>query len=165
MIHIDGPFILELHPQVLFLPGGDVATWERRLSNELTIAAKAEAPPNKDTIKTRYWDAYPPGSLIKSIKTETDINITTMTFTTTLIADVPYALFVHEGTKDIRASRFQNRNALGHFTPGFTSKGMIIPTYDDKFRRALSRKGQAANPFLRRGFNNVAARHEALRPL
>jgi len=180
----DGIHIIELHTQVLFLPGGSVREWSRVVTKEIETAAKAKAPPFRSYAR---WPSRATGRLNRSIRGR--LNRTTVRI---LRADVyvrvPYAKYVLGGTAN-------NGTGLIYSTAGYGARGEIsdhmeflvdlamqgenygqeqlrddpdIP--DDWWMRTpwgpkLVVSGQRKNPFLRDGYNEVARMHAALKPM
>jgi hypothetical protein len=140
--------------QKLFLATGEFGLWARDIEQKLQINAIREAPRNVRTGKSQ--GAPPVGNLKANISAELQ-KVTLRTFHISLISAADYSMFVHEGTSTIVA-----RNSSGHFRSA--SEGMRLPA-NPQFGGAHWRqrvRGQKANPFLRRAWNDTALSHSSM---
>lgn len=142
--------------QVLFTPVGDFGRWARDITDGLYIHGVGEAPVNKRPNKS--WGSLPVGSLKASIRVEMQ-KATLRTFQIELSANTPYAGYVHQGTTAIYA-----RGLGGQFGSARPGEGLYLPANPGygkaKWRQRV--RGQSANPYLRRAWNNVALHHSSM---
>lgn len=152
--------------EVLFSPAGDIGRWRASVAAQMTRNAKAAAPVNSRSVKSRANAAYPVGSLRRLISSHTR-NITLRRFEIITESAAPYSLYVIKGTGRIysRSARVpKGEEGAGQFTPiGWGSGGMYIPQgagHKALIRQSVS--GQKANNFLAAGFDRTARRHSSL---
>lgn len=142
--------------EVLFTPTGAFGRWARSIERGLLMHGVEEAPVNRRPNKS--WGSLPVGSLKASIQVEFQ-HATLRRYGIELSANVPYAKYVHEGTNDIYVRGPGGR--FGSATPG---EGMYLPANPgfgrSKWRQKV--RGQEANPFLRRAWNEVARTHSSM---
>lgn len=123
---------LVVYSSVLFNPGGTVRRWADRVEGRFTENAIALAPINKRANKG--FTPWPVGSLKASIHGSVD-RLAPRVLETTISVDVPYALYVIQGTGTIFAGE------TGYL---FVPKN---PGFGTKTRQAFV-SGQSANDFL-----------------
>lgn len=142
----------------LFAPTGDFGRWIHRIEFELNEAATLRTPVNKRQNKS--WGEPPVGTLKASTHCEWSRR-GLRTFVGALYNDAHYASWVHEGTSTIFSK--SARTPTGQFAP-LTEGGMVLPANFGIPALVRQRvRGQRANPFLKRGYNDVAAHHPALK--
>lgn len=84
---------VEAHGELLFVPGGEIAQWNRRLSNQIRRYAALSAPSNKRP----RWAHY--GKPLKqTMRASTDSDPSTMTAHAAIGSTAPYAGYVDQGT-------------------------------------------------------------------
>lgn len=174
--------IIELHSQVLFAPGGSVREWSRGVTKEIEVAAKAMAPPMRSKAR---WPTKATGKMARSIRGR--LNRTTLHI---LRADVYVrdrrAKYVLGGTANggrgfiYSRAGYANRSEIGGWMEGLqelreetgvANQGMLaegLPSewfMNTPYGPKVRVKGQRANPFLKDGYNAVAAHHAALKRL
>lgn len=165
-INYAGPILVELHEEILFLPGHVIHRWAKKLQTEDTRNIKNAAPVNKRTKKFPSAVAKDGGRgyLRDSMHGETSL-VTPKLLAMDTISPASYFKFVLGGT------RTQWRRVGGEKRPGVnrgqfttTKRGFPLPTNNyGPFRRVQRIRGQAANNFVARGRAKTAARHESLR--
>lgn len=146
-----------VHDEVLFGPTGAFGRWAREVTGELGSAGFFEAPVNRRTNKTA--GEPPVGSLRASVRSEMQ-KLTLRKFDITLSANTHYAIHVIKGTGTIIA-----RGAGGRFASADSEmqEGMYLPAnlgFKSRWRQRV--RGQSANPFLQRAYNDVRRAHPAL---
>lgn len=142
--------------EVLFAPTGAFGRWARSIRGELASAGFFEAPLNRRTNKTA--GEPPVGSLKESIRAELQ-NQTLRQFDIELSANTHYAVYVLKGTRTIykrgEGGRFSGASEEG--------EGMYLPAnlgFKARWRQRV--RGQAANPFLQRAWNETALHHSSM---
>jgi len=179
--HVDVVVIENIHLDQTFAPGHTVYNWCRGVNKEIVRASRVFCPPGTSTspgpmsagIKHRGTGklrASIRGSIIREggeiIRTEVQ-------------AHTHYAAFVHGGTARQGYSYIYrnkaNKAAIDALfgrrfrrpEPGESHKGwyMKLPPRGSLHTLHLRVHGQQANPFLIKGYNFVADRHEGLRRL
>jgi hypothetical protein len=155
----NGPILVEIHDEVLFLPTGSVGRWKASVRRQSEILTRMKTPVNKRSWK---WPNQPArGTLQQSIASRTTGGLAAKRFSIITSANAPYALYVHEGTKTPIFAK--NRSAGGQF--GTAETGMALPPNNfGRFRRRQRVRGQDANPFLIEGMKSVSAVHPAVQP-
>lgn len=155
-------YLGELHTERLFVPGGDVYNWSVRIQQAVEFAVVRECPIGHRPNKT---DGTSPGYLASTIFSERT-PLSRRRFEITAGADAYYTQYVVKGT-----SRIQSKSArdieTGQFSELGESGGMRLPA-NPGYGGALWRRsvrGQQANNFIARGYNDVARRHAALPPM
>lgn len=145
-----------VHDQGLWTPTGAFGRWAREVTGELGSAGFFEAPVNRRTNKTA--GEPPVGSLRASVKAEMQ-QVTLRKFDITLGAYTHYAAYVVKGTGTIIA-----RGEGGRFAGAEEGQGgMYLPSnlgFKSRWRQRV--RGQQANPFLQRAWNDVSRHHSAL---
>lgn len=139
----------------LFTPTGAFGRWAHSIEFGLLEEGVRHAPVNKRTRKT--YGEPPVGSLKASIRAELT-QATLRRYDIELSANTHYATYVNKGTGTIIA-----RTAGGQFAAAGQAGGMYLPAnlgYKARFRQRV--RGQSANPFLRRAWNDVAAHHSSM---
>lgn len=140
----------------LFAPGGAFADWAKAIEYSLYEHGVNEAPLNKRPNKS--LGQPPVGALKASISAELQ-HVTLRRFNIELSADTDYATYVHEGTSTIYA-----RNSGGRFAGADIRGGLYLPANPGygaaRWRQRV--RGQAANPFLRRAWNETARFNSAM---
>jgi hypothetical protein len=120
----------------MFLPGGDVWAWGRRVGLEMMEVAIATAPSRTGYLKTQHgFNQTPVGKQHARV---------------TIYNDSDYARFVHGGT----TGPITSNRAGGMLT--------IRPAPYSWFHRevpVMSVRGQSANPWLSNAMQDVLARH------
>lgn len=140
--------------QGLFTATGAFGRWANDIERKLEANGIRQAPRNKRTGKTR--GAPPVGNLKANIRAELQ-KVTLRTFHIQLTSHADYSRFVHEGTNTIIA-----RGAGGRFAAA--DEGMRLPA-NPQFGKARWRqrvRGQQANPFLHRAWNDTARSHSSM---
>ena len=153
----------------LFNRTGDVGRWAARVETAFTAHAIVEAPssllsgrPNK----SRANAAYPSGSMKERISGEV-VRVGPRQLQTTVLVDVPYAMYVIKGTGPIfsKSARIpKGEPGAGQFAPLGEGGGMFLPAQPwvgSKVRQHV--RGQSANNFLGRAFDATARTHSSLR--
>jgi hypothetical protein len=141
--------------EVLFTPTGSFGRWAKSIEFGLLADGVREAPLNRRQNKS--FGQPPVGSLKASIRAELT-HATVRTYNIELSANTHYAAWVHEGTSTII-----KRGAGGRFASADSHEGMYLPSnlgFKARWRQRV--RGQAANPFLRRAWNDVALHHSAM---
>lgn len=148
-----------VYDSILFGVGHNVRRWAEALDRRYTQNAIAFAPVNKRANKSNWYPEYPPGSLKANIKGSVD-RIAPKHLQMVIHVDVPYAIYVIEGTDEI----FPDSAPMLRlpFNAGFTKfkehhAAWGRPTYH-KFV-----KGQKKNNFLLRAHEATALRHPSIR--
>lgn len=148
---------LVVHDQALFMPGGDVHNWVHEVASELFFYAQREAPINKRPNKTAGH--LPVGSLHAGLRSDVD-RIGLKVFTIDLYSTAYYSKWVIKGTNTI-----YRRGARGYFGAAQEGRGMYLPTNPGfgpgRWRQRV--RGQRANNFLGRAYDDTALRHPALK--
>lgn len=148
-----------VHDQGLFVPGGDIHRWLETVKQQIEFGVTRECPIGHRPNKT---DGTSPGHLASTIFADlTRVGQRQATIVVGATAD--YTIYVVKGTSTIYA-----RNTLGQFVSNeFGGGGMFLPANPgyggDKTRQRV--RGQKANNFIVRGYNDAARRHSALRPM
>lgn len=140
--------------QGLFTATGAFGRWANDIERKLQINGIKQAPLNKRTGKSR--GAPPVGHLKANIRAELQ-KVTLRTFNITLTSGADYSRYVLEGTNTIIA-----RGAGGRFAEA--GEGMRLPA-NPQFGKARWRqrvRGQKANPFLQRAWNDTARTHSSM---
>lgn len=119
----------------LFLPGGDVWGWARRMGQETMAEAIQEAPSRTGELRALHgYNVTPAG--------KTQVRWTVWN-------DAQHARFVHEGTSGpitaASGGRLRIRPAPHSWSP--------VPLYP------VAVRGQRANPWIQRASDSVLARH------
>jgi len=182
---IDTVIISDIHPEDLWQTGHLINRWCREINREMEKAMKAEAPPGRSTspgpfavrkhVGTGKMRAQIRGKMTK---------VGGEAISTEIRSHAPYTSYVHGGTayqgyrfiystvgwtplvrkqiETLSASRFRSgtANLLGMDRTGWY---MRLPPPGRIYH--LRVHGQKANPFMVRGYNLVAARHDALKAL
>lgn len=141
--------------EALFTPTGAFGRWAHSIEFGLLDEGVRHAPINKRTRKT--GGEPPVGALKASIRAELT-QATLRRYNIELSANTHYARYVHEGTGTIIA-----RQGGGQFASAGPGAGMYLPSnlgYKARWRQRV--RGQSANPFLRRAWNDVAAHHSSM---
>lgn len=142
--------------EVLFTPTGAFGRWARSIEHSLLSHGFREAPLNKRQNKT--YGQPPVGSLKASIRSELQ-QMTLRRYNIEFSANTDYAAYVHEGTGMIFA-----RRAGGQFGAASAGEGLYLPANPGygaaRWRQRV--RGQSANPFLRRAWNETARAHSSM---
>ena len=169
------------HPDPLFAPGGDVSRWSAQITREVKMAARLLAPPIRSTSK---YGRRSSGAMRKSI-TGKSRRRGRLLMSGDVSVNVYYAKWVlggtaHQGRRYIYSTAgwankaevdaMANRVARGgkaHEDDIERGLYMRLPLtgYGGKRAYHLRVHGQRANPFLTDGYNVVAHRHGALKPM
>lgn len=150
----------EEHDEVMYLPGGIVDRWVHQIAGDLYFHMEREVPVNKRVNKTA---GQPPvGTLRDLLFSDVDRGGPHL-LQIQAGSRAPYTQYVTRGTSTIyRAAR----NAAGQFQSlGEESGGMYLPAnpgYGPARWRAQVR-GQSANNFIGRAYDQVSRTHPALR--
>jgi len=143
----------------LFGPTGDFGRWMQRIDFELGEEAARQAPSGATSGRINKTSGYPVGSLIASVDCDHD-RMSPRLYELVLSANVPYAAYVHEGTRDI-----YKQSSSGGFAAAAPGEGMYIPGNPGwgpaRWRQKV--RGQSANPFLTRAMSNVGRGHSAIK--
>lgn len=147
---------VEIHDEVLFLPGGEIARWVYGVASELHFYTEREAPLNKRPNKTS--GEPPPGHLISML--ESDVTQVGKVFSITENSRAHYTRYVIHGTGTIFA-----RGEGGRFASAEEGGGMYLPANPGYGRGRWRQRvrGQRANNFLGRGYDATARKHPALK--
>lgn len=183
--HIDAltyTVVGEIRPEQLFQVGHEVFNFFNGIRRELQVATKAAAPPHISKKNPKYKGRPTTGDLERNITARMK-RVGPEEIDLILDSAMAYTMFVHGGTAFKRGGNFiystagkANQgtvNALieGGFKPGTPGQTipenlrplfMALPPFAGYAKLQLRVKGQSANPFLYRGFNVVALRHECL---
>ena len=119
----------------LFLPGGDVWGWARRMAQETESEAILRAPSRTDTLRSLHGSSVTPAG-------RTQVRWT-------VYNDAPYARFVHEGTTGPITAASGGRLRIRP-APHSNSPVPLFP---------VAVRGQRANPWIENASNAVLARH------
>lgn len=150
---------LVLYDSVLFGIGHNVRRWADAVERRYTANAIAFAPVNKRLNKSS-WDAeFPPGSLKASITGQVD-RIGPKHLQTTISVNVPYALFVIEGTGEIFPK--ESKWLRLPFNAGFGHKAGTDEEFVGTASLHRSVRGQKPNNFLLLAHEATALRHPSL---
>lgn len=144
--------------EVLFTPTGAFGRWARSIEFGLLEAGVRQAPTGAASGRVNKTSGYPVGALKASIRAELQ-QATLRRYDIELSANTSYAAYVHKGTDTIIA-----RGAGGRFGSASPGEGLYIPA-NPGWGRAMWRqrvRGQKANPFLRRAWNDVARHHSSM---
>jgi hypothetical protein len=145
----------------MFVPGGSINSWTRRVAFETQNAAKVRAP-------------HQTGLLTASIDADVDATPLLRVINVRVGSDAPYAKYVHEGTANNGAGYiyttkgYANRALVDSwiardvFPPNPRGYYMPVSRRGGPTHYALRVHGQRANPFLVNGYNDVARVHRAL---
>lgn len=149
---------IEVDDLKLFGPTGDFGRWMQRIEYEAISEAVREAPHGAGSGRVNKTGPYPVGSLQASIECDYD-RIAARIYELTLSANVPYAVYVHEGTGTI----IKQVPGQG-FAAAKAGQGMYLPANPGwgpaRWRQRV--RGQNANPFLTRAMENVGLAHAAI---
>lgn len=141
--------------EVLFTPTGAFGQWARSIEYGLLSEGVREAPLNRRQNKS--YGQPPVGSLKASIRSELT-KATLRRYSIELSANTHYAAWVHEGTNTII-----KRAGGGRFASAELGEGMYLPGnlgFKARWRQRV--RGQQANPYLRRAWNDVALHHSSM---
>lgn len=147
---------IEIHDEVLFIPGGEISRWVYGVASELHFYTLAEAPLNKRPNKTS--GEPPPGHLISML--DSDVTQAGKVFSINESSRAHYTRYVIEGTGTIIA-----RDAGGRFASPGEGRGMYLPANPGYGRGRWRQRvrGQRANNFLGRAYDLTARKHPALK--
>lgn len=163
-----GPVSVEIHDEVLFLPGGAINNWAQKVRSAQTRNTRNAAPLNRRTNKNR---GQPPvGTLKAGISSRVTMDATKIVGITTT-SSAPYSMFVIGGTRTQWHRGAGGRFAGGFSLPynaGFTRNANAGIKNFDPTRgtgRTIVQKvaGQPANNFMREGLRRTGMTHPALR--
>lgn len=170
------------HPDPLFAPGGDVSRWTAKTTREVKNASKALAPPSRSS--SRYGRRPSTGALRRSMVGKST-RVGRLLISGTVSVNTPYAKFVlggtaHQGRRFIYSHwGFANKSEVDKIARRVSRGGRAIEDFVEQgiYMRLpltgvggsrifhLRVHGQKANNFLIDGYNIVAARHGALKPM
>lgn len=148
---------VEVHDEILFVPGGMISRWVYGVASELHFFTEREAPMNKRPNKSA--GEPPPGHLIASL--ESDVTQVGKVFSITENSRAYYTQYVIHGTGPVIYARGEG----GRFASAGEGGGMYLPR-NPGYGRARWRqrvRGQTANNFLGRGYDQTARVHPSLR--
>lgn len=147
---------VEVHDEVLFLPGGMISRWVYGVKSDLTFWLDREAPVNKRPNKTS--GEPPPGHLHAMLYT--DVDQRGKVFTIEAGSRAHYTKYVIHGTNTIYA-----RGPGGQFRSAADGGGMYLPANPGYGRGRWRQRvrGQEANNFLGRAYDMTARTHPALK--
>lgn len=161
--------VLVVYDSVLFDVGHNVRRWADAVERRFTANAIAFAPVNKRLNKSDWYKEFPVGSLKASITGDVD-RIGPKHLQTTISVNVPYAIYVIEGTSAIVPTTSPRMKLP--FNAGFTvlsprrAFDANNPAEHSDFGKATYHRvvsGQSANNFLTRAADVTALRHPSLR--
>jgi hypothetical protein len=153
----------EEHDEVMYAPGGIVDRWVRGVASEMYFWMEREVPVNKRSNKS--GSEPPVGTLRALIFSDVD-RIGPHEMTIQAGSRAHYTRYVVEGTSTIYAK--SNRSAGGQFMSlgdDGEGGGMYLPA-NPGYGRARWRqrvRGQSANNFIGRAYDQTARVHPALK--
>ena len=181
--------VAEIHDEVLFAPGGDIYEWSHSLARELETVTKRTAPPG---FSRSRWGHVGTGRLRAGVTGRAEVGRGKVVYVI-LNSSAPYTMYVHAGTTgpiysnmgwlyrstiddildgdhfDKREAPMKSMRGLYMALPpavGAKVGSRIVGGSGGNWRYHMRVRGQAANPFLARGYNRVAELgHESLGPL
>jgi hypothetical protein len=169
---------IEIHSQVLFLPSGSVYKWTDRVGREIATSCKAESL-HSEARRPRTRT----GKMTRSIKKEKiKGTLAAKTLSCNVSVNVRYAKYVLGGTANNGSGYIYSRAGWPNRTKitGYITRvrharesnsDIDLPDTPDNWWMStpygpyMRVRGQKANPFMTRGYNLVARKHAALRPI
>lgn len=155
--------VAEEHDEVMYAPGGIVDRWVRGVASEMYFWMEREVPINKRPNKS--GSEPPVGTLRAMLFADVD-RLGVRELQITAGSRAHYATYVTKGTGTIYAR--SNRNESGQFQSlgdDGEGGGMYLPA-NPGYGRARWRqrvRGQSANNFIGRAYDQTARAHPALR--
>jgi hypothetical protein len=153
----------EEHDEVMYAPGGIVNRWVHEVASEMFFWMEREVPINKRVNKTA--GEPPVGTLRDMIFSDVD-QIGPRELTIQAGSRAHYTRYVVQGTSTIRkAARDEGGRFMSLGEGEDVFGGMYLPA-NPGYGRARWRaqvRGQSANNFIGRAYDNTARAHPALR--
>lgn len=163
-----GPISIEIHDEVLFMPGGDVHNWAGKVRAAQTRNTKNAAPLNRRMNKNR---GQPPRGSLKAMISSSLEREGSKILGITTRSDAPYTMYVVGGTRTQYRRQSGGRFGSGFSLPpnaGFTRNANAgIKSFDPtkSTGRTIVQKvaGQPANNFMKAGLIRTGRTHPSLR--
>jgi hypothetical protein len=149
---------LVVYDSVLFNTGHNVRRWANAVERRYTANAILFAPVNKRINKSDWYPDHPVGSLKANISGSVT-RVGPKFLQTDITVDVPYAIFVIQGTGDIFPQ--SGKYLRLPFNPGFSTRtGADAWSGTRSLHTSVS--GQAPNDFLSEAHDATAMRHPSI---